>query len=142
MSYKNDTPTNEVKTSKLQTEDANTKKKPNHTKPECEVQFSLRFLDLAMHLLFRLSVSFLVFYFLGSFNRFLDSNLIFILKSLQVVSTLSTTVAGLVFVIQLFFRLYYKKTFPKKQIIKVFGIFILSFLFLVFSTIIIVISKM
>lgn len=106
-----------------------------------ETWFSLNFLIAFMHFLFRVSLSFFVFYFLASFSDFLDSNLLFILRSLQVVSAFSTTVASLVFILELAFGFYYKKKFLKKINIIALIIFLLSFVFLIFVTAVIVVSK-
>lgn len=103
--------------------------------------FSTSFLRAFMHFLFRLSISFFVFYILGNSYNFLDSNLFFILRSLQIASALSTIVAGLLFIVRLIISFLIKKKFPIIENIVLLFVFLMSLVFLNFATIVLVISE-
>lgn len=119
-------------------------KKPNAKKQKRrkKIPQSLLFLRAIMHFLFRLSLALFGFYFVGAYYSFLDSNLIFILRSLQIAATLSGLVTVLLFLIQVILFFKSKNTFYMRLCITPLIIFILSSVLVVFATLIMVLSKL
>ncbi|MEL3908736.1 MAG: hypothetical protein P1P64_06965 [Treponemataceae bacterium] len=103
--------------------------------------FTLRFLRGSMHLFFRLSLSFFVFYFLGNYYNFLDTSQLLILQFLQIASTLSVITSVLLLALQIAFFIKNKKTSYLKFSITPIVFFILSLGLTFFSTVIVFISR-
>ena len=104
--------------------------------------FSFRFLVHLMHFLFRISISLFAFYFVGNYYSFLDTNQLLCLKVLQSTSAISTIVSFFVFVWQMIFLKNAKKKLPLSAPIRSIVFFLVSAVLVIFSSIIIVISKM
>lgn len=104
--------------------------------------FTLRLLRGSMHLFFRLSLSFFVFYFLGNYYTFLDASQLLILQFLQITSTLSVITSILLLALQIAFFIKNKKVSYLKFSIAPIVLFAISIGLNFFSTTIIFISRM
>ena len=104
--------------------------------------FNLHFLVHLMHFLFRISIALFIFYFLGNYHNFLDTNQLLILRVLQSFASLSALISISVFVLQVIVFIKKLESTNRKATIRSFFFFIISILLVVFSSAIIVISKM
>lgn len=104
--------------------------------------FSLKFLRALMHLLFRLAVSFFVFYVIGNYHNFLDANQLFILRLLQITAAASAVVGLLLSVLQILVFIKYKKKQRMQSVFVPVIIFIASGVLTFFATTVVVLSRM